>query len=175
MICSLNCPLKSEILRMKVLIACVFILVSGKNMYSLADYVEVNNIGNFAMRNNSLPNAAYKMLKNGQIISKIIFGMWQLSGGHGYKPKLHEGIEDMKRVTDAGFITFDLADHYGPAEDYVGHFRDKFGTQISDRTSFFTKWVPNPGPMPIEVVASALDKSRSRMKMNVLDSVQFHW
>ena len=24
--------------------------------------------------------------------------------------------------TDEGFTTFDLADHYGPAEDYVGYF-----------------------------------------------------
>ena len=24
--------------------------------------------------------------------------------------------------TDEGFTTFDLADHYGPAEDYVGFF-----------------------------------------------------
>ena len=25
-------------------------------------------------------------------------------------------------LTDEGFTTFDLADHYGPAEDYVGFF-----------------------------------------------------
>jgi hypothetical protein len=40
-------------------------------------------------------------------------GMWQLSGSHGYKADLQPSLVDMKSLVDAGFITFDLADHYG--------------------------------------------------------------
>jgi aryl-alcohol dehydrogenase-like predicted oxidoreductase len=47
---------------------------------------------------------------------------------------------DMKVLVDNGFTTFDLADHYGPAEDYVGDFRDRFGNIPG--VTFFTKWVP---------------------------------
>ena len=40
--------------------------------------------------------------------------MWQLSGAHGYKADLQSSLIDMKSLVDAGFVTFDLADHYGP-------------------------------------------------------------
>ena len=48
--------------------------------------------------------------------------MWQVAGGHGYID--HElAIADMMRYHDAGFTTWDLADIYGPAEDFIGQFR----------------------------------------------------
>ena len=43
----------------------------------------------------------------------VIAGMWQLSGAHGYKPNLDASLVDMKSLIDAGFVSFDLADHYG--------------------------------------------------------------
>lgn len=33
-------------------------------------------------------------------------------------------IRSMVDYSDAGFTTWDLADHYGPAEDFIGEFRD---------------------------------------------------
>ena len=51
---------------------------------------------------------------------------------------------------DAGFTTWDLADHYGPAEDFIGEFRRRFaaryGAERLSEIQAFTKWVPHPGP-----------------------------
>jgi aryl-alcohol dehydrogenase-like predicted oxidoreductase len=111
-------------------------------------------------------------LKILQLTKRI--GMWQLSGGHGFQPNEARSVSDMKQLVDAGFITFDLADHYGPAEDYVGEFRRLF-PDISEDVKYFTKWVPRSGNMAVPIVKAALDKSRTRMQQEVLDMVQFHW
>ena len=51
-------------------------------------------------------------------ICRIVNGMWQVAGGHGYID--HESaIGDMIKYHDAGFTTWDLADIYGPAEDFI--------------------------------------------------------
>ena len=48
--------------------------------------------------------------------------MWQVAGGHGYID--HESaIADMVKYHDVDFTTWDLADIYGPAEDFIGDFR----------------------------------------------------
>ena len=55
-------------------------------------------------------------------ICRILNGMWQVSGAHGsIDPE--RAVESMFEHFDAGFTTFDLADHYGPAEDFIGEFR----------------------------------------------------
>ena len=52
-------------------------------------------------------------------ICRILNGMWQVSGGHGpIEPAT--AVRSMIDLFDAGFTTFDLADHYGPAEDFIG-------------------------------------------------------
>ena len=80
---------------------------------------------------------------------------------------------------DAGFTTWDLADHYGPAEDFVGEFRRQLasarGADSVSRIQAFTKWVPRPGPMTRQVVENNIDISRRRMDMDRLDLLQFHW
>jgi diketogulonate reductase-like aldo/keto reductase len=43
---------------------------------------------------------------------------------------------------DEGFTTFDLADIYGPAEDFVGSFRKgPIASSSAKNCQFFTKWV----------------------------------
>ncbi|MDQ5868410.1 MAG: aldo/keto reductase, partial [Thermoproteota archaeon] len=81
-------------------------------------------------------------------ICRILNGMWQVAGGHGYID--HElAIADMLRYHDAGFTTWDLADIYGPAEDFIGEFRRRLlalkGKEELDRIQSLTKWVPQPG------------------------------
>ncbi|CAN0448419.1 unnamed protein product, partial [Laminaria digitata] len=53
---------------------------------------------------------------------RVLNGMWQLSGAHGFLPEEKPALQAMGRLVDKGYTTFDLADHYGPAEDYVGAF-----------------------------------------------------
>ena len=105
-------------------------------------------------------------------------GMWQVSGGHGPIDRA-AAVEDMFPYVEEGFTTWDLADHYGPAEDLVGEFRrrlvDDKGPQALEKVQAFTKWVPRPGPMTRGVVEQAMDVSLRRMATDCLDLLQFHW
>ena len=111
-------------------------------------------------------------------ICRILNGMWQVSGGHGPIDRA-AAVEDMFPYVEEGFTTWDLADHYGPAEDLVGEFRrrlvDDKGPQALEKVQAFTKWVPSPGPMPRGVVEQAMDVSLRRMATDCLDLLQFHW
>lgn len=111
-------------------------------------------------------------------ISRILNGMWQVSGGHG-RINQNKAIETMFNYVDAGFTTWDLADHYGPAEDLIGEFRrqliSKRGEQALSNIQAFTKWVPRPGKMTRKIVEDNINKSLQRMDTNSLDLMQFHW
>jgi aryl-alcohol dehydrogenase-like predicted oxidoreductase len=80
---------------------------------------------------------------------------------------------------DAGFTTWDLADHYGPAEEFIGAFRrqlrERRGEDALAGVQAFTKWVPRPGPMTREVVEHNIGISLRRMDVDTLDLLQFHW
>jgi len=111
-------------------------------------------------------------------ICRIINGMWQVSGSHGYIDN-EKAIRSMGIYVDKGFTTWDLADHYGPAEDFVKIFRERRmnikGADSLDGVNFFTKWVPRPQNITKQVVQKAIDISRKRMGMKALDMLQFHW
>ncbi len=111
-------------------------------------------------------------------ICRALNGMWQVSGGHG-RIDPERAVAAMFRYHDAGFTTWDLADHYGPAEDLIGAFRREFAARYgADRLGeiqAFTKWVPHPGPMTRRVVEEAVGVSRRRMGVERLDLLQFHW
>jgi aryl-alcohol dehydrogenase-like predicted oxidoreductase len=109
---------------------------------------------------------------------RILNGMWQVSGAHGaIDPR--RAMPAMFAYHDAGFTTWDLADHYGPAEDFVGAFRRDFAHQRGEarlgEIAAFTKWVPSPGPMTRRVVEDAIGVSLRRMGTGRLDLLQFHW
>jgi aryl-alcohol dehydrogenase-like predicted oxidoreductase len=80
---------------------------------------------------------------------------------------------------DAGFTSWDLADHYGPAEDFIGGFRRRFatsrGAERLAEVQAFTKWVPYPGRMTRRAVEDAVGVSLRRMGVDCLDLLQFHW
>lgn len=104
--------------------------------------------------------------------------MWQVAGGHGYID--HElAIADMLRYHDAGFTTWDLADIYGPAEDFIGQFRHRLlklkGKEELERVQSLTKWVPQPRKVTRSFVNENIDRSLRRMSVSSLDLLQFHW
>ncbi len=111
-------------------------------------------------------------------ICRILNGMWQVSGGHGQIDP-ERAISAMSAYSEAGFTTWDLADHYGPAEDFVGEFRRRqrrrTGAAAAERNQFFTKWVPRPGPINRQVVKAAIERSLRRMDVETVDLLQFHW
>lgn len=111
-------------------------------------------------------------------ICRVLNGMWQVSGAHGHIEPAR-AVAEMFDYHEAGFTTWDLADHYGPAEDFVGEFRRKFaeryGRERLGEIQAFTKWVPSPGPMTRGIVERAVEVSRRRMETDVIDLLQFHW
>jgi aryl-alcohol dehydrogenase-like predicted oxidoreductase len=125
-----------------------------------------------------LPETSRFELTSNLTICRILNGMWQVSGAHGYIEP-NRAVEEMFTYHDAGFTTWDLADHYGPAENFVGEFRKEFaarrGRERLSEIQAFTKWVPRPGPMTRRIVDEAIRSSRMRMGVESLDLLQFHW
>lgn len=111
-------------------------------------------------------------------ICRILSGMWQVSGAHGPIDR-SQAIRSMFQYLDSGFNTWDLADHYGPAEDFIGEFRGQLsslrGAEALAEVQAFTKWVPRPGPMTRPIVEGSIDRSLTRMSVDALDLLQFHW
>ena len=120
----------------------------------------------------------YYQLAPDLTICRIVNGMWQIAGGHGYID--HElAIADMMRYHDYGFTSWDLADIYGPAEDFIGEFRNRLltlkGNEELERIQALTKWVPRPGRITRSTVKEAIERSLRRMNVSALDLLQFHW
>jgi len=126
----------------------------------------------------SLPPSSRFRFTADLTICRILNGMWQVSGAHGAIDTLR-AVDEMLAYHEAGFTTWDLADHYGPAEDFIGNFRRlfaaRYGTERLAEIQAFTKWVPHPGRMTRRIVENAIDVSLSRMGVERLDLLQFHW
>ena len=107
-------------------------------------------------------------------ICRILNGMWQVAGGHGpIDSKV--AIEEMVKYYNAGFTTWDLADIYGPAEDFIGAFRHRLQEQERQNVQALTKWVPEPQRITQQIAQSSVERSLKRMGVSSLDLVQFHW
>lgn len=111
-------------------------------------------------------------------ICRILNGMWQTAGGHG-QINPEDAIAEMSLYHDFGLTTWDMADIYGPAEEYLGEFRKRLaknrGASELANVQALTKFVPNPGPMTRTIVEHHIDKSLRRMNVKTIDVVQFHW
>jgi aryl-alcohol dehydrogenase-like predicted oxidoreductase len=111
-------------------------------------------------------------------VCRILNGMWQVAGGHG-RIEHERAIGEMVAYHDSGFTSWDLADIYGPAEDFIGDFRRRLAEDRSEselaKMQAFTKFVPEPARMTRAVVEQAIERSRRRMGVESIDLVQFHW
>jgi aryl-alcohol dehydrogenase-like predicted oxidoreductase len=126
----------------------------------------------------NLPASSRLQFTSDLNICRVLNGMWQVSGAHGrIDPKA--AIQTMFKYFDAGFTTWDLADHYGPAEDFIGEFRRQLiatrGKEALSNIQAFTKWVPRPARMTRELVEENINISLRRMGVESLDLMQFHW
>ena len=111
-------------------------------------------------------------------INRILNGMWQVAGGHG-QINPESAISEMLQYHDSGFTTWDMADIYGPAEEYIGEFLKRLSKQKGQeelaKVQALTKFVPNPGPMTRSIVEYHIDRSIQKMNVKTIDLVQFHW
>jgi len=120
-------------------------------------------------------------LAPGYAISRLVKGGWQLAGGHGAVDR-EAAISEMFRFAEAGITTFDCADIYTGVEELIGEFlwryRAAFGAEAAARLGVHTKFVPDLGALPRlsqADVERAIDRSLSRLGVERLDLVQFHW
>lgn len=115
-------------------------------------------------------------LAPGLRICRIVNGMWQVAGGHGYIDS-KSAISEMTSYHEAGLTSWDMADIYGPAEEFFGQFRNKLEKSGANMTNLvgLTKFVPNPGMMSLNLVERAIRMSCAKMNTPTLDLVQFHW
>ncbi len=107
-------------------------------------------------------------------ISRVLTGLWQIADLERNGTTL-DPVATAKFMTpyvDAGFTTFDMADHYGSAEIIAGQFKnhEPAGSQVQ----LFTKWVPKPGPVTRAAVREAVQRSLDRMQSERLDMLQYH-
>jgi aryl-alcohol dehydrogenase-like predicted oxidoreductase len=75
----------------------------------------------------------------------------------------------------SGFSTWDMADIYGPAEEFLGKFRKQLNENDLSKSQALTKFVPSSGPMSRPVVEHYIDQSIRRMNVKSIDVLQFHW
>jgi len=109
-------------------------------------------------------------------ISRMVTGLWQIAdmerqaGG----PLDPEATADaLQAYVEAGFDSFDMADHYGSAEICTGRLLARYPAER--RPVAFTKWCPEPGPMTPDVVRHGVEGRLRRLGVARLDLLQLHW
>ncbi|WP_299870189.1 aldo/keto reductase [uncultured Hoeflea sp.] len=108
-------------------------------------------------------------------ISRILTGLWQVADQERDRGSLEtaRAAEALSGYAQAGFDTFDMADHYGSAELIAGDMLSRW--EGSPRPLAFTKWCPEPGPMTAEVVRAGVQERLDRLGVERVDLLQFHW
>jgi len=106
-------------------------------------------------------------------ISRVLTGLWQIAdlekNGKTLDPVKTSAA--MKPYVDAGFTTFDMADHYGSAEIIAGTFKRSYD---ESPVEILTKWVPKPGKLTKEDVYKAVETALNRLQVPSIDLLQYH-
>jgi aryl-alcohol dehydrogenase-like predicted oxidoreductase/enamine deaminase RidA (YjgF/YER057c/UK114 family) len=107
-------------------------------------------------------------------ISRVLTGLWQIADLERDGDKLDPAATSrfMAPYVEAGFTTFDMADHYGSAEEIAGHFRRH--SPLGEAVQLLTKWVPKPGPVRKEDVTAAVRRALDRLQTDRIDLLQYH-
>ena len=113
-------------------------------------------------------------IRPGFSISRVLTGLWQIADMErdGSKVDLNQAAAHMEPYVKAGLTSFDMADHYGSAEDITGVFYKSH--PLGNQAQLMTKWVPKPGPVTREGVRAAVEVSLKRMQRDHIDLLQFH-
>jgi aryl-alcohol dehydrogenase-like predicted oxidoreductase len=108
-----------------------------------------------------------------EYLNKIIIGGWQLASGHSANNA--DALNVIEAYYDAGFRVFDCADIYTGVEETIGTFIKTHG--LTD-IKVHTKYVPDMSlleTLTFEQTEAIIDRSRSRLGLDQLHLVQFHW
>jgi aryl-alcohol dehydrogenase-like predicted oxidoreductase/enamine deaminase RidA (YjgF/YER057c/UK114 family) len=118
-------------------------------------------------------NIEYIELSSDLKISRVLTGLWQIADMErdGNKIDLPSTAQSMRTYVEAGFTTFDMADHYGSAEEIAGLFKKSYK---KESLQLLTKWVPKPGHSSKNDVRAAVERSLKRLQAEKIDLLQFH-
>lgn len=121
-------------------------------------------------------NPPRTVLAPGLEIGRIVTGLWQVADMErgGAALDLERAAAALAHYAEAGFDTFDMADHYGSAELIAGRFRAAWPA-VKRPPVLMTKWVPEPGPMTPDVVRRGVEERLTRLGVSTIDVLQFHW
>jgi aryl-alcohol dehydrogenase-like predicted oxidoreductase/enamine deaminase RidA (YjgF/YER057c/UK114 family) len=113
-------------------------------------------------------------LAHGFSISRVLTGLWQIADMErdGRELDQEATAAAMAPYLEAGFTTFDMADHYGSAEEIAGLFRRQ--QESTETVQLLTKWVPKPGACTKNDVRAAMQRALDRVQSDALDVLQFH-
>lgn len=122
-------------------------------------------------------------LTDNYIISRVLNGCWQLSKGHSLQSPLDlkDVMKAFHMLVERGFTTFDCADIYTGAEEFIGQFvkelKSGHGFPAED-IQIHTKYVPDINYLSqinYQFTEKIIDRSLMRLNRDTLDLVQFHW
>jgi aryl-alcohol dehydrogenase-like predicted oxidoreductase len=113
---------------------------------------------------------------SGYEISRVIKGGWHLAGDHGAVDR-EQALHDMAAFVEAGITTFDCADIYTGVEALIGRFRARY-PMLAREVQVHTKFIPDLDALrhvDSAYVERSIDRSLTRLGVERLDLVQFHW
>ena len=92
------------------------------------------------------PRPERRVLAPGLEVSRIVTGLWQVADMErdGRTLDADAAAAALEDYVEAGFDSFDMADHYGSAEEIAGRLLAR--SPPGRRPALLTKWVPEPGP-----------------------------
>ncbi len=110
-------------------------------------------------------------LAAGLEVSRVLTGLWQVADQERGGAALETGraARTLEPAVDAGFVTVDVADHYGSAELIAGALQKR-----RPEVRVLTKWVPEPGVSSRRDVEAAIRRSMDRIGTDRLAALQFH-
>ncbi len=116
-------------------------------------------------------------LAPGYSIARVINGCWQLTPDHGGGPGSEKATQRIfAELLDHGFTTFDCADIYIGVEETLGRFRRSLSDP--DRIQIHTKYAPDRNrlhELSNKTIDAAVDRSLTRLGVERLDLLQYHW
>ena len=116
-------------------------------------------------------------LAPGYSIARVINGCWQLTPDHGGGiGSRKETLRRFAELVDHGFTTFDCADIYPGTEALLGEFRQSLADPAS--IQIHTKFVPDRASLATldrRTIDAVIERSLTRLGVERLDLVQFHW
>jgi len=112
-------------------------------------------------------------LSDSLTISKVLIGLWQVADLERNNQKLDPLVaaKALHSYYEQGFTSFDMADHYGSAEEISGVFKKTYG--LKD-IQLLTKWVPSPGAISPSQIQEAVKSSIKKLQVEQIQLLQFH-